>query len=54
MGVGEEGKAPSILKFDVFPSNFSQKKLFSQFRVENEILPLLSPLQKYFWATPGH
>jgi len=33
MGVGEEGKAPSILKFDVFPSNFSQKKLFSQFRV---------------------
>jgi len=33
MGVWDEGKAPRVLKFDIFPSNFLQKKLFSQFRV---------------------
>jgi len=29
IGVVEEGKAPRILKIDIFPSNFLQKKLFS-------------------------
>jgi len=33
MGVWDEGKAPRVLKFDIFPSIFLQKKLFSQFRV---------------------
>jgi len=40
-----------ILNFDVFPLNFLQKLVFLVLSGESVILPLLAPLQKYFWST---
>ena len=43
-----------ILKFDIFPSSFLMKRfVFVVSSGENLTLPLLSPLQTYFWPTPG-
>jgi len=58
MGVGRGGKGcpmpPWILKFDIFLSKFSQKRLFPKFRSrQSDISPLLAPSAKIFLATPG-
>jgi len=46
VGVGGEGKASRILKFDIFPLIFCKKRCFLVSSGESEILPLLPPLCK--------
>jgi len=54
LGVGSGSKVPPGFQNLTFSNGFSGKKVvFLDSSGENEILPLLAPLQKYFWPTPG-